>query len=130
MKKTVVIAVCAVLCICCILGGCAGTNSQTPDQFKNIRWETPDYSFIIYPSDGCKGTYKFNDVKYNIKVNFTESDLTVVDTDKKNTELFYAQWTYQDDNLYIYDISFNTKDYKAFETNYAEYVSLQKTKLK
>lgn len=130
MKRTVIIAVCAILCVCCLLGGCAGVNSKTPDQFKNIRWETPDYSFIINPSDSCKGTYKFNDVKYNIKAVFTDTDVTVQDTDKNNRELFYAQWTYDKENLYIYDITFNTKDYKDFKDNYAEYVSLKKGKLK
>ena len=130
MKKTLITAFCALLCVCFVFSGCTGVNDKKPDQFKNIRWETPDYSFIIYPSDGCKGTYKFNDKKYNIKVDFTNTDLTAYDTDNKNTELFYAQWTYNDEELYIYDISFNTEKYKDFKENYAEYVSLKKAKLK
>ncbi len=129
MKKTVIIAVCALMCICFIFGGCARSYDKSPAEFKNIRWETPDYSFIIKPSDGCKGTYKFNDKKYNIKAEFDGSYLSVKDTDKNNAELFNAQWSYDEDMLYIYDIQFNTKTYKDFKENYSEYVRLQKGKL-
>ena len=130
MKKTVVIAFSMLMCICVFFGGCTASYDKSPDQFKNIRWETPDYSFIINPSDGCKGVYKFNDKKYSIKAVFDGSYLSVKDTANKNTELFNAQWTYDKDELYIYDISFNEKSYKEFKENYSEYVKLKKAKLK
>ncbi len=129
MKKTVSIAVTALVFVCVILSGCTGTYDKSPDQIKKARWVTPDYSFIINPTDDCKGSYKFGDTKYNIKVEFKNSNLTVFDTDNKNTELFSADWMYEDKDLYIYNISFNTKDYKDFKTNYSEFVTLKKEKI-
>ncbi len=130
MKRTVALAVCALMFVCFVLGGCAQSFDKSPDQYKNIRWETPDYSFIINPSDSCKGIYKFNNKSYNIKVEFDGSYITVKDTDNKNTELFNGQWTYDDEQLYIYDIQFNKKTYKDFKENYSEYVKLQKGKIR
>lgn len=130
MKKILAIAVCVLTCLSAFLTGCAPNNNKSPDQNKKIRWETPDYSFIINPADDCKGVYRFNGVKYNIKANFDGDDLSVVDTSKSNTELFYAKWTYDGDDLYIYDITFNKEKYKDFKENYSEYVKLQKGKIR
>ena len=129
MKKTVSMAVTALIFVCLILSGCTGTYDKSPDQIKKARWATPDYSFIINPTDDCKGTYKFDGKKYNIKVEFKNSNLTAFDTDNKNTELFNADWMYEDKDLYIYNISFNTKEYKNFKTNYSEFVTLKKEKI-
>lgn len=130
MKRAVIIAIAALMCACFILSGCAGTYDKSPDQYKNVRWITPDYSFRLYPDNGCTGTYKFNDKKYNIKAKFVSDVIYVYDTDNNNTELFNANWMYEKEKLHIYSIVFNTKKYKAFETNYAEFVDLQKEKVK
>lgn len=130
MKKMIVIAVAALMCICCVFSGCTGTHDKSPDKFKKIRWITSDYSFCINPEDGCKGFYKFNGRKYNIKAEFKSGVVYIYDTDKKNTELFNGDWSYDKDELYIYGIMFNKKAYKDFETNYAEHVNLHQEKLK
>lgn len=130
MKKAVITAIAALMCVCFIFSGCTGNFDKSPDQYKKIRWITPDYSFRIYPDNNCKGTYKFNNKKYNIQAKFTGSVVYVYDTDNKNTELFNADWMYEDGNLHIYSINFNKKAYKAFETNYAEFVDLHQEKTK
>ncbi len=130
MKRTVAAAVAVIMCLCFALSGCAGNYDKSPDQYKKVRWITPDYSFSIYTDNGCKGIYKFNNKKYNIKAKFGSTAVYVYDTDNKNTELFNADWMYDGDRLHIYGINFNTKKYKEFETNYAEFVDLQKEKIK
>jgi hypothetical protein len=130
MKRAVVLAIAVLLCSCFVFSGCTGTYEKSPDQYKKIRWITPDYSFRIYPDNDCKGMYKFNGKKYNIQAKFQGTTVYVYDTDNKNAELFNADWMYEDEMLHIYSINFNSKDYKAFETNYAEFVDLQKEKVK
>lgn len=130
MKKAVVLAVAVLMCACFMFSGCAGNYDKSPDQYKNVRWITPDYSFSIYTNNDCKGVYKFNNKKYNIKAKFVSSAVYIYDTDNKNAELFNADWMYQDGQLHIYGINFNTKKYKEFKTNYAEFVDLQKEKVK
>ena len=121
MKRLICIAIAAVL-IVGVLASCTGTYDKAPDEYTKIRWAAPDYSFTIYPDKDCTGTYKFDNKIYNIKVEFEGvSSLTVRDTDNKNERLFVADWMYEDGNLYIYNIQFNTKSYKAFKENYAEY---------
>lgn len=130
MKKLALIAAAVVLCMSILLTACTGTYDKRPDEYKKIRWAAPDYSFTIYPDKDCTGTYKFHDKTYNIKVQFEGvSSLTVRDTDNKDTRLFIADWMYEDGDLYIYNIQFNIKDYKEFEENYAEYVTLGKEKV-
>lgn len=129
MKKIICLAVALVAALGVILTGCAPAYDKSPDQFSKIRWVAPDYSFRFNPSDDCKGNYNFNDKRYNIKVEFHNSSLSVKDTDQ-NKELFFADWKYEDgDKLFVYNITFNTKDYKDFETNYAEFVRLHQEKL-
>lgn len=129
MKRLICIAVAAVL-IVGVLASCTGTYDKSPDEYTKIRWAAPDYSFTIYPDKDCTGTYKFDNKIYNIKVEFEgAASLTVRDMDNKNERLFVADWMYQDGNLYIYNIQFNTKSYKAFKENYAEYVTLKKEKV-
>ncbi len=130
MKKTVVIAIAALMCLSFILSGCKSNYDKSPDQYKKIRWITSDYAFKIYPDNGCKGTYKFNDKKYNIQAKFVSDAITVYDTDKKNTELFNGNWMYEKGELVVYAVTFNSKDYKEFETNYGDYVKLHKEKVK
>ncbi|MBR1730983.1 MAG: hypothetical protein IJ725_00920 [Ruminococcus sp.] len=130
MKRIVSIAVIAVLCMSMLLTACTGTYDKAPDEYTKIRWAAPDYSFTIYPDNDCTGIYKFQDTTYNIKVEFEgAASLTVRDTGNKDTRLFVADWMYDDGDLYIYNIQFNTKDYKAFKENYAEYVTLGKEKV-
>lgn len=134
MKKVIALAMAAVICVGVLLSGCTPMYDKSPDQYSKIRWITYDYSFKILPSDGCKGTYKFNDKTYNIKAEFESSRVKVVDTDNKNTELFNGDWTYEKNSdgaeqLYIYNISFNTKAYKELDTDYAEHVTLKQEML-
>lgn len=130
MKKVLSLAVIAVLCVSMLLTACTGKYDKKPDEYTKIRWAAPDYSFTIYPDKDCTGVYKFSGKTYNIKVEFEgAASLTVRDTDNKDTRLFIADWMYDDGNLYIYNIQFNTKDYKAFKENYAEYVTLTKEKV-
>ena len=134
MKKTVALALALLLCVGAMFSGCTPSYSKSPDQYKEIRWISYDYSFCIKPADDCTGYYTFDGKKYNIKVNFDASHLTAVDTDNNNTELFNADWKYEDNEngdelLYIYNIAFNTKDYEALKTDYAEFVNLKQEKL-
>lgn len=134
MKKAIALAIVAVLVVCAVFSGCTPSYDKTPDKYDKIRWITYDYSFCINPTDSCKGFYKFNDKKYNIKVTFESSRLTAVDTDNKDTELFTADWMYETNDsgnqtLYIYNIMFNSKDYKVFESNYAEHATLKMEKI-
>lgn len=130
MKKVLSLAVIAVLCVSMLLTACTGTYDKKPDEYKNIRWAAPDYSFTIYPDKDCTGTYKFDNKIYNIKVEFEgAASLIARDTDNSDTRLFMGDWMYDDGNLYIYNIQFNTKDYKAFKENYAEHVTLTKEKV-
>lgn len=130
MKKVICISIAAIIVLCAVLSGCTTTtNAKSPASFTKVRWYAPDYSFRFTTSDGCRGTYKFENTKYNIQVKFDGSMVTVTDTDK-NKELFNGDWSYEEnERLYIYNITYNTKDYKAFETNYAEYVTLSKEKV-
>lgn len=129
MKRLICIALAAILLVGA-LASCTGTYDKSPDEYTKIRWAAPDYSFVFYPEKDCTGTYKFGETTYNIKVEFEgAASLTVRDTGNKNERLFIADWMYDDGDLYIYNIQFNTKDYKAFKENYAEYVTLTKEKL-
>ncbi|MCH5303383.1 MAG: hypothetical protein J1E41_00845 [Ruminococcus sp.] len=129
MKKTACMVIAVIMLVCIVFSGCTGSYDKSPDQYDKIRWAAPDYSFIINPTDDCKGTYKFDDTKYNIKVEFDTVTLTAYDTDKKDTVLFKADWMYEDDDLYIYNIVFNTTEYKNFEDNFAEFVTLKQEKI-
>ena len=130
MKRIALIAVATLLCVSMLLTACTGTYDKKPDEYKKIRWAAPDYSFIIYPDKDCTGTYKFDDTTYNIKAEFEgASTLVVRDTGNKNERLFIADWMYDDGDLYIYNMQFNTQDYKKFKENYAEYVTLRKEKV-
>lgn len=129
MKRLICLAVALVVAVGVVFSGCTPVYDKSPDQYSKIKWVSPDYSFRFNPSDDCKGNYNYKDTKYNIKVEFQNSALTVTDTDK-NKQLFFADWTYEDgEKLYIYNITFNTKDYKELEDNYAEFVRLHQEKL-
>ena len=130
MKRPVYIAAAVLLCMTVLLTACTGKYDKKPDEYTKIRWAAPDYSFTIYPDKDCTGVYKFDGKTYNIKAEFEgASTVFIRDTDNKDTRLFVADWMYDDDNLYIYNIQFNTDDYKAFKENYAEYVTLTKEKV-
>lgn len=129
MKRVICISVAVIIALSALMVGCSPTYDKSPDQYSKVRWYTPDYSFRFTTSDDCKGTYKFGDKKYNVKVEFDGSWVTVTDIDK-NKELFNGDWTYEEnERLYIYNINFNTKDYKELEDNYAEHVTLNKEKV-
>ncbi len=130
MKRILCFTAAVLIAVSVLFAGCSPAYDKSPDQFTKIRWSAPDYSFIINPSDGCKGTYKFNDTKYNIKAEFDGSHIIVQDTDK-NKELFFGEWMYDDeDRLYVYNLSFNTDDYKDLKSNFAEFVTLNREPLK
>lgn len=130
MKRIALTAAALILCMSMLLTACTGTYDKKPDEYTKIRWAAPDYSFIIYPDKDCTGEYKFSGKTYNIKADFEgAASLTVRDTGNQDTRLFVADWMYEDGNLYIYNIQFNTKDYKEFKENYAEYVTLNKEKV-
>lgn len=133
MKKSIISALALVLCACVLFSGCAPIYSKAPDEYTDIRWISYDYNFCINPEDDCNGYYTFNGNKYDIHVKFESSHLTATDT-ANDKELFNADWTYEkndsgDTLLYIYNISFNKKDYEDFKTNYAEFVNLKQEKL-
>lgn len=128
MKRLICFSIAVIIALSVFMAGCTPMYEKSPDQYSKTRWITPDYSFRFTTSDGCKGTYKFGETKYNIKVKFDGSMVTVTETDK-NKELFNGDWTYEEnERLYIYNISFNTKDFKELKNNYAEFVSLNKEK--
>ena len=134
MKKAIAVVLVIAALFCALFCGCAPRYEKSPAEYEGIRWITYDYSFCIKPAEDCAGFYRFNDTKYNIKVSFDSSRLTAVDTDNSNKELFNADWLYEtndsgDKTLYIYNIAFNTADYEALKTNYAEFVTLKQEKL-
>ena len=123
-----------VLSVCSVLCGCSPQFDKSPAEYEGIRWISYDYSFCFDPADDCKGYYRFDETVYNIKVDFDSSRLTVFDVDNANTELFTGDWTYEtspsgSENLFVHSIVFNKKDYEAFRTNYAEFVSLKQEKV-
>ena len=127
MKKIISIALIAALCACMLFTSCTPKYDKSPAEYTNMRWAAPDYSFLIYPDKDCTGTYRFEDTTYNIKVEFATSSLIVRDTGNSDKRLFIADWMYdENDNLYLYNIQFNKDDYKAFEGNFAEIVTLAK----
>lgn len=128
MKRIIPVVIAALLLISVMFCGCAPAFDKSPDEYKDIKWVTNDYSFRINPSDDCKGNYNFQDTKYNIQAEFDGSHISVKDTDK-NKELFYGEWIYDGDHLYIHGISYNTSDYKEFEDNYSEFYSLHQEKI-
>lgn len=130
MKKLLCIIISVVMCMGIMLSGCTGTYDKAPDEYKNIRWITPDYSFSIIPSKDCTGKYTFNNTTYDIKAEFSSlNEVTIYDQGKKDSVLFSGLWKYEDKNLYIYDIIYNTDDYKEFKNCYNEYVTLDREKL-
>ncbi len=130
MKRIALIAAAVMLCMTVLMTSCTGTYDKKPDEYTKIRWAAPDYSFTIYPDKDCTGVYKFDGKTYNIRAEFEGvSTVFVRDTGNKDTRLFVADWMYDDGDLYIYNIQFNTDDYKAFKENYAEYVTLGKEKV-
>ena len=134
MKRLTALALAILVCLGALFAGCTPIAGSSPDQNKEVRWITYDYSFCINPADDCKGYYTFNDVRYNIQVKFEGSRLTAVDLDNNNTELFAAEWMYEksdsgSDMLYICNIDFNKEAYPDFESNLAEYTMLKQEKL-
>ncbi len=130
MKKLLCALLIALTCMS-ILAGCVQNTGDKPDSIKGIEWNSPDYSMRFQPDNDCKGTYKFNDKKYNIQVVFSPNTLVVNDTDKNDTQLFIADWKYEDGNkkLYIYNIEFNTDAYKEMKQNFMEFIKLKQEKL-
>ncbi len=131
MKKLLCVMLIVVTCMSMLLVGCVQNTGSKPDSFKGIRWTSSDYSFRFTPQDDCKGTYKFNNKKYNIKLVFAPNNVIVYDVDKNNVQLFDADWKYEKgEKLYIYNVSFNTEAYKELKDNYLEFIMLHKEKIK
>lgn len=134
MKKTIAIVLAVVLCAGMLLAGCAPRYETAPNEQKDVRWISYDYSFCINPADDGKGYYTFNDKRYNIQVSFDGAMMKAVDTDNSNTELFSGDWMYEttdgkNELLYLYNLSFNKKDYPEMENNFSEFVNLKKEKI-
>ena len=128
--KRLICAVLAAVMLVAVFASCTGTYDKKPDEYKDIRWINADYSFSIYPSKDCTGIFRFNGKNYNIKAEFEGAATVVVrDTSNKNARLFVGDWMYHDGDLYIYNVQYNTKDYKEFKTNYNEFFTLAKEKL-
>lgn len=131
MKRIICAVVIAATCLTLLFTGCVNNTGDKPDSFKGITWTSSDYSFRFTPQDDCKGTYKFNGKKYNIKLVFSPKMVIAYDTDKHNIQLFDSDWKYEDgDKLYLYNISFNTKAYKEMKDNFLEFIMLHKEKIK
>ena len=130
MKRLICLALAAVICMSVLLVGCTGLYDKSPDEYTGIRWISSDYSIRFTPDDGCKGSYYFNDKKYNLRFDFDGSSVTAYDTDNNDTRLFWADWTYEEnERLSIYHISFNKADYKEMENNYMEFITLKQESL-
>lgn len=120
----------AVTCMSVFLAGCVQNTGDKPDSYKGIRWISTDYSFRFTPDDDCKGVYKYNDKKYNIQMIFSPNTVIAVDKDKNDTQLFDADWKYEDDKkLFIYNVSFNSDAYKEMKDNFFEFITLHQEKL-
>lgn len=126
MKKIICLALAAVLCMSVMLVGCTGSYDKSPAEYTGVRWIAPDYSIRFTPDDGGKGTYYFNEKKYNVRFDFDGDSFTVYDTDKNDTRLFEGDWTYEEnERLYLFNISFNKNDYKEMKENYMEFITLR-----
>lgn len=130
MKRLLCIALAAVIIVGTMLAGCTPLYDKRPDDYSGIRWITPDYSFRIEPENDCKGKYYYNDKGYEIQAEFATNMVRVICTSDGNKQLFTANWMYEDDNLYIYDISYNTADFKELEDNHNEFYTLRPEELK
>ena len=115
-----------------IAAGCTGNYDKAPDKFEKIRWEANDYSFHFTPDNDCKGKIILNDKTYNIKAVVEGSHLRVMDVDNKDAELFVADWMFEDGEkrLFVYNIFYNTEDYKELEGCYTEFFTLKQGKVK
>ena len=128
MKRIICAVAAAVVLVAAVFSGCAPAFDKSPDEYTDIKWVTNDYSFRFNPSDDCKGNYNFRETKYNIKAEFDGSHISVKDTENNN-ELFYGDWMYEDDHLYVHGVTYNTKDYEEFKDNYSEFYTLHQEKL-
>ena len=130
MKKLVCIALAAIFALSLMLVGCTPASKKSPAEYEGVKWVTPDYSFRFNPEDECKGNYNYNDKKYNIKVEFSGTKISVKDTDT-DKELFDGEWMYEDGNhLYIHSVKYNTEDYEEMKKNYSEFFRLHQESLK
>ncbi len=129
MKKLICILVSALAVVSVVLTGCTGTYDKTPDQFSKITWTTSDYSLRFAPDNDCKGRYTFDGKPYDIRLEFGPTRVTAYDADDADKVFFQASWTYEEeDYLYIYDIKFNTNDYKLLKENFVEFLRLYQDK--
>ena len=129
MKKLICIALAMMFALSLMLVGCTPASKKSPAEYEGVKWVTPDYSFRFNPEDECKGNYNYNDKKYNIKVEFSGTKISVKDTDT-DKELFDGEWMYEDgDYLYIHSIKFNTSDYEEFEKSFHAFYRLHQEKL-
>lgn len=128
MKKVIGLILCVVVLVGAFAGCTGSSNLETPADYKNVKWTTYDYSFNFKTNDNCKGTFKFDDKEYSVVVSFESSYITVKDNSNGKT-LWDGQWKYNDENLYVYSITYNTTDYKEFEENYQEFFDMKKEEL-
>ncbi|MBQ5347942.1 MAG: hypothetical protein IIU39_07825 [Ruminococcus sp.] len=128
MKRFICVSIALIIAFSAALASCSPIYDKTPDKYSKVRWYAPDYCLRFTTSDGCKGTYKFGDTKYNVQLKFDGSFVTATDTDKKK-EIFNGDWSYEEnERLYLYNLTFNSKDFKEFEKNYTEFITLNKEK--
>ncbi len=131
MKRIICFISCVILCLGTFAGCTKGSGTdKAPNEMKKTKWTTYDYNFSFNTNEDCKGIYVFDKTNYDVKVSFDSDYITVTDNSNKKV-LWEGQWTYQENNkLYIYNVSYNTKDYKDFETNYMEFYTLKQEKIK
>jgi hypothetical protein len=128
MKRIIGLILCVVVLVGAFAGCTGASSSDSPADYKNVKWTTYDYSFNFKTNDNCKGTFKFDDKEYSVVVSFESSYITVKDNSTGKT-LWDGQWKYNDDNLYVYGITYNTTDYKEFDENYQEFFDMKKEEL-
>ena len=130
MKKLVCAAFAVVFLLSIAMCGCTPVPSKTPDKYEGVKWVTPDYSLRFNPDDDYKGNYTYNNVKYNIQVEFDGSRVTATDIDK-DQKLFDGDWMFEEgEHLYIHGVKYNTSDYEELKGDFQEFFRLHKEKIK
>lgn len=130
--KRLVCAVIAVVMTLCLFTGCTkiGNTEKAPSEIKNTKWVTYDCKFSFKTNDNCKGFFAFDKTEFDVAVSFDNDYVTVTDINKDKV-LWDGQWKYEEDNkVYIYNVSYNTKDYPELETDYMEFYTLKMEKIK
>ena len=132
MKKTLSCLLILLTLAGVLLSGCTVMYDKAPNEYTEIRWEAYDYSFYFTPSKDCKGKLTLDEKSYEVQVVVEGSHLKALDTGKNNAELFNAEWMYEDGDarLYVYNIMYNTTDYKELKNCRIEFIALKQGKIR